>query len=264
MINGPPVSAGSGSILRGRIRPAARSTVGTRVRGPRTATVSRDLGMAGQPEPPRPVRRHAHPHPWAAEFANSRIAEPKPDRRVRGKKVNSVVLHAYSERRAEIAWAPRERRGPDARPAAQTCHVRPSFHHGSPQQHGGGRPVRSAAHIGAHVDSVAAVGVKPSRWPEHDGVSRSRSAVGVGGGIRPGSVGRTPIGLDFNDPRGRRATEDDRAQQSACRCDRVPGEQLEARRRRCQACPAVSRSCSSGLTSTASSASSTGIPSSMR
>src|SRR5262249_6663269 len=85
----------------------------------------------------------------------------------------------------------------------------------------GSGAVGSARDVGADMNPVAAVRVKPAGRPEHYGVAAVETAVGVGRGIRPGTVGNPAVGLNLDDDGAHRPSGDGGAEQSMGGRDRV-------------------------------------------
>ena len=105
--------------------------------------------------------------------------------------------------------------------------------HRSPQQHRGRGPVRSAHHVRAHMDPVAAVRVQPTRPAEHHAVAPVGATEGMRRGVGPGSVGRAAVGLDFDDCRGDFLCDKSGAEQPPSRSGRVDDERVGFHRTNC-------------------------------
>ena len=73
--------------------------------------------------------------------------------------------------------------------------------------------VGPAGDIGAHVDTVAAVGVHAPGRPEHHRVTAVETAIRVSRGVRPRAVGDPAVGLDLDDGGAHTATDQGGAEQ---------------------------------------------------
>ena len=136
----------------------------------------------------------------------------------------AVVRQGDSERLAQIARAPGVRRGRDAGPPPTRGHTVTTDDASRTEQYGTGHAISATNHVGAHMDSVTAVGVQVPGRPEHHRTPGRRPTERVRSRIRPGSRWWAAIGLDLDHGRDDVPAVQRGAEQPSSRGHRIDDE----------------------------------------